>query len=522
MKRTAPVLLASALALVTALSLAAAPAGAQETPRMGGVLKAAMIGEPPSLDLHWTTAVITQQISWHVFETLYTYDRNFAPDPVAGRGPHRERRRPPLHDHPAQGRAVPQRQGDDRGRRGAVAAPLGQDRDPGQAALEERRGGRGQGSLHGVIHLKEPSGSLLFGLGGPTTARPSIPRKSSTPPARRRSRTSSAPAPTASSSTSPTATSSSRASRTTRARTEAPDGLRRQADGAYADEILFIPVPDVAVRLAGVETGEYHFAQQIKPDQYDRIKGLAAVEPRIVKPYGWITAVPNHKEGLMTNKKLRQAFQAALDMEPIMGAAIGNKDFYRLDGAVFFPEQPLLHSPGGARRLQPEEHRTRRAVSSRRPATRASPCAGSRPRSTSGCTRPRWSPSSSSRRSASRSTCRCSTGPRSSSAATSPSCSTCSPPASPSPPIPRSPPRCSAAGRAGGARRRRSGCSPDLARETDPKKRKALIERIQADLLRGRRADQVRRLLHLLDVTRKELRGFRTRPRAPPLERVAG
>ena len=41
------------------LALAATAAG-QEQPRMGGVLKAAMIGEPPSLDLHWTTAVITQ------------------------------------------------------------------------------------------------------------------------------------------------------------------------------------------------------------------------------------------------------------------------------------------------------------------------------------------------------------------------------------------------------------------------------------------------------------------------------
>ena len=49
-------LLASCLlALVVALE----PGHAQEAPRMGGVLKAVMIGEPPSLDLHWTTAVIT-------------------------------------------------------------------------------------------------------------------------------------------------------------------------------------------------------------------------------------------------------------------------------------------------------------------------------------------------------------------------------------------------------------------------------------------------------------------------------
>src|SRR5262245_37668548 len=65
-----------------ALTCAASPAYAQETPRSGGVLKAAMIGEPPSLDLHWTTAVITQQITWHIYETLFTYDKNFAPIPM--------------------------------------------------------------------------------------------------------------------------------------------------------------------------------------------------------------------------------------------------------------------------------------------------------------------------------------------------------------------------------------------------------------------------------------------------------
>jgi hypothetical protein len=41
-----------------ALLLLPVPALAQDSPRTGGVIKAAMIGEPPSLDIHWTTAVI--------------------------------------------------------------------------------------------------------------------------------------------------------------------------------------------------------------------------------------------------------------------------------------------------------------------------------------------------------------------------------------------------------------------------------------------------------------------------------
>ena len=65
--------------LAALVLLTTAPAAtAQEQPRMGGVLKAGMIGEAPTLDLHATTAVITQQITWHMYETLYTYDKNFA------------------------------------------------------------------------------------------------------------------------------------------------------------------------------------------------------------------------------------------------------------------------------------------------------------------------------------------------------------------------------------------------------------------------------------------------------------
>ena len=67
------------LALVLVTSAAAQPS---EQPRAGGVLRVAMIGEPPTLDLHTTTAVIVQQITWHVYETLFTYDRQYNAIPL--------------------------------------------------------------------------------------------------------------------------------------------------------------------------------------------------------------------------------------------------------------------------------------------------------------------------------------------------------------------------------------------------------------------------------------------------------
>jgi peptide/nickel transport system substrate-binding protein len=129
-------------------------------------------------------------------------------------------------------------------------------------------------------------------------------------------------------------------------RSEPASGLAGQRI-AYLDEIQFLPVPDYATRQAGITTGEYSYIQQVKPDQYERLKAAPGVEPVVVKPYGWATVVLNTKQGLMQDRRLRQAVQAALDVDPMMLAAMGHKDFYRLDPGLFFPEQ-VWHSRAGA------------------------------------------------------------------------------------------------------------------------------------------------------------------------------
>jgi peptide/nickel transport system substrate-binding protein len=107
---------------------------------------------------------------------------------------------------------------------------------------------------------------------------------------------------------------------------------------AYVDELQFIPVPDVSVRIAGVESGEYHFSDWITPDAYNRLLQNPRLDVMIVKPNEWITGVFN-KKSMFGNRTLRQAIVSALDMEPIMRAAVGNKEFYRLDPSLMFKEQ---------------------------------------------------------------------------------------------------------------------------------------------------------------------------------------
>ena len=343
--RATPIAAALLLAVLTA-----SPGAAQspaETPRAGGALKVAMIGEPPSLDMHWTTAVITQQIMWHVYETLYTYDKSFAPIPLLAEG----------HAVGDAGRryTITLRKGVKFHNGKEMTAPdvvaslthWGKISTIGKALWKNVEGVEASGTHAVVIRLKEPSGSLIFGLGRPNAGAAIYPKEAVDAVGDNQIKDYVGTGPYRFVEHKPDRHIRLARFKDYAFRNEAPDGYGGKRT-AYVDEIHFLPVPDVAVRVAGVETGEYHFAQQLKQDQYQRLKGIAAVEPRIVRPSGWVAAVFNFKEGMMTSKKLRQAIQAALDMEPIMAAAVGNREFYRLDPALYFPEQGPWHSVASA------------------------------------------------------------------------------------------------------------------------------------------------------------------------------
>jgi len=333
------------LTCVLVLGLAFA-APAQEQPKPGGVLKAAMIGEPPSLDLHWTTAVIVQQITWHMYETLYTYDKGFNPIPMLAEG----------HTITDGGRryTLRLRQGvrfhNGKEMTSADVVPSlnrwGRMATPGKALWKFVEAVEAKGPYEVVIHLKEPSGSLLYGLARPNNGAAIYPKEVMEAAGAGQVKEFIGTGPYRFVEHKPDRHIKVARFKDYVARPEPPDGYGGRRS-AFFDEILFVPVPDVSVRLAGVETGEYHYGQQIKQDQYDRIKTMPGVSARVIRPSAWSTAVINHKQGLLTDKRLRQALQAALDMEPIMAAGFGHKDFYRLDGAVMFPEQPAWHTTAG-------------------------------------------------------------------------------------------------------------------------------------------------------------------------------
>src|SRR3989449_8730094 len=305
-----------------------------------------MIGEPPTLDLHTTTAVIVQQITWHVYESLYTYDRNYNAIPLlvdahtvseGGRTyTFRLRRGVKFHNGKELTSAdvVPSLK-----RWGRLATP-------GKQLWKTVEGLEAKDPYTVAMYLKDTSGALLMGLARPNNGAVVYPKEIVDAAGDNQVKEVIGTGPYRFVEHKPDRHVKLVRFKDYAARSDAADGFGGKRT-AYLDEILFIPVPDVAVRLAGIETGEYHYSQQLQQDQYDRIKTLPGVVPIIVKPSNWSTAVLNHKQGLMTDKRLRQAFQAALDMEPIMAAGFGHKDFYRLDPGLLYVEQTGWHTKSG-------------------------------------------------------------------------------------------------------------------------------------------------------------------------------
>jgi peptide/nickel transport system substrate-binding protein len=74
------------VAVVAVLLVAAGAAFAADAPRKGGVLRLGNLVEPPSLDAHWTTASITETLTNHIYEGLYSLDSSNKPIPMLAEG----------------------------------------------------------------------------------------------------------------------------------------------------------------------------------------------------------------------------------------------------------------------------------------------------------------------------------------------------------------------------------------------------------------------------------------------------
>jgi len=334
-------LIVCAAALLAAAGLASA-AGAQTK---GGILRVGNLGEPPALDAHWTTASITETLTNHIYEGLYSLDGSNRPIPMLAEG-HTVSKDGLVYTFKLR-QGVKFHNGKEMTAEDVVASlgRWGKQSVYGKALFAQVSEFKALDKYTVEMRLKEKSAIVLISLAVPNNFGAIYPKEIAEKFAPEIKVTEYV-------GTGPFKLAEWKPDQYIRmvrfdeykSRSEKPNGYGG-GKTAYVDEIRWVPVPEVATRVAQVETGELDFADDLNLDAYDRLKRNSSLHPIISKPYYWLVAVFNKKEGLMTNQKLRQAWQAAIDIEPIMKNVAGGKaEFYRMDSSLAPVEITAWHT----------------------------------------------------------------------------------------------------------------------------------------------------------------------------------
>jgi peptide/nickel transport system substrate-binding protein len=360
---TVMVLAAAAVAPAAWAQSAAPRAAPTETPTRGGVLRIAHSSEPPTIDLHWTTGAPTQDVAIHIFEGLFALSSRYEPKPMlverwtvsADRRTYTfVLRRGVLFHH---GRELV---ADDvvasLQRWGRVAA-RGRDlmRDVERLAARD--------TLTVEMRLRESNGLVPLALAIPSQGAVIYPREIIEEAGAGQIRRFIGTGPYRF--VEHVADSRIRLERFEqyRPRDDAADGMAGRRE-AFLDALEFVPIPDAAVRIAGVQTGEYHFAHSVPTDEYPRLRRMRGVTPMTISTPQWAGFMFNHRSGLATNRTLRRAVVAALDEETILRGVYGPREFWRATPSFFPREHPMWtdagadtyrrHDPAAARSLLTE------------------------------------------------------------------------------------------------------------------------------------------------------------------------
>ena len=127
----------------------------------------------------------------------------------------------------------------------------------------------------------------------------------------------------------------------------APSGLGGRKEALIA-EIRFDFVTNAPSRIAGLQSGEYDFVDDVPPDNFKTIAAIPGIATHIGKPSRQNIMFFNCGHGVFSNPAIRKAANKALDLDSIMLASAARPDFYRIDPGLMFREQTLWHSDAGA------------------------------------------------------------------------------------------------------------------------------------------------------------------------------
>jgi peptide/nickel transport system substrate-binding protein len=331
------------VALVAALLVFGAPAALAQ--KKGGVLRIGNLGEPPTLDAHWTTATLTEVLTNHLYEGLYALDEGYRPIPMLAEGPPAVSANGLTYTFKLR-QGIRFHNGKEMTSEDVVASlnRWGKQSQYGRALYAVVAELRAVDRHTVVMQLKQPYAAVLVALGAPNNFAAIYPKEVA-------EKFKPEEKATEFIGTGPFKLAEWKPDQHIRmvrfddykSRSEKGSGYGG-GKTAWVDELRWVPVPDVATRVAQMETGELDFADDLNIDAFERLQKSANARPIVARPYYWLVAVLNKKEGLLVNQKLRQAWQAAIDIEPIMkNVAGGRSEFYRMDASLAFAENAPWH-----------------------------------------------------------------------------------------------------------------------------------------------------------------------------------
>lgn len=126
-------------------------------------------------------------------------------------------------------------------------------------------------------------------------------------------------------------------------REEEPDGLSGKREALF-DNIYINFVPDPNTQLGGIQTGQYDVGYGLSYDMYDQLENTEGVEA-MAPIVGQYAMVYNKNLGIFTDVKMRQAVNAALNLEDIASTALNGK--YRMASSYMQLEQEAWASDEG-------------------------------------------------------------------------------------------------------------------------------------------------------------------------------
>lgn len=130
-------------------------------------------------------------------------------------------------------------------------------------------------------------------------------------------------------------------------RDEASSGLVGKKE-VFFDDLYYEIVSDPTTKIAGLQTGEYDIADRLAFEYYDQVVNNPDFENHVNTDNGTLNLFFNKKAGLMQDKLIRQAVNAALNVESVLLASYSYEDLYEVNPSYMSPNHKLWGSEAGA------------------------------------------------------------------------------------------------------------------------------------------------------------------------------